>query len=79
MLNNDYKNNNGRNFQFTKSSFIDLVLTDRRRLHVNGQNWPVANLAVVDFHSQPREMVTLKPLNMKLSIFFLFIGFFLPY
>ena len=31
-LNHDYKNNNGRNFQFTKFSFIDFVLTDRRRL-----------------------------------------------
>ena len=28
-LNHDYKNNNGRNFQFTKFSFIDFVLTDR--------------------------------------------------
>ena len=27
-----YKNNNGRNFQFTKFSFIDFVLTDRRSL-----------------------------------------------
>ena len=31
-LNYDYKNNNGRNFQFTKFSFIDFVLTDRRSL-----------------------------------------------
>ena len=28
-----------------------------------GQYRPVANLLVVDFHSQPREMLTLKPLN----------------
>ena len=32
MLNHDYKNDNGRNFQFTKFSFIDFVLTDRRSL-----------------------------------------------
>ena len=32
MLNTDYKNNNVRNFQFTKFSFIDSVLTDRRSL-----------------------------------------------
>ena len=32
MLNHDYKNKNGRNFQFTKFSFIDFVLTDRRSL-----------------------------------------------
>ena len=31
-LNHDYKNNNGRNFRFTKFSFIDFVLTDRRSL-----------------------------------------------
>ena len=31
-LNHDCKNNNGRNFQFTKLSFIDFVHTDRRSL-----------------------------------------------
>ena len=31
-LNHDYKNNNDRNFQFTKFSFIDFVLTDGRSL-----------------------------------------------
>ena len=31
-LNHEYKNNNGRNFQFTKFSFIDFFLTDRRSL-----------------------------------------------
>ena len=31
-LNPYYKNNNGRNFQFIKFSFIDFVLTDRRSL-----------------------------------------------
>ena len=34
-LNNDYKNNNGRNFQFTKFSFIEFVLTDRGGLSGN--------------------------------------------
>ena len=29
---NTNKTNNDRNFQFTKSSFIDFVLTDRRSL-----------------------------------------------
>ena len=33
-FNPDYKNNNGRNFQFTKFSFIDFVLADRRSLSV---------------------------------------------
>ena len=31
-LNHDYKNHNGRNFQFTKFLFIDFVLADRRSL-----------------------------------------------
>ena len=31
-LDHDYKNNNGRNFQIIKFSFIDLVLPDRRSL-----------------------------------------------
>ena len=31
-MNHDYNNNNGRNFQCTKLSFIDFVLTDRRSL-----------------------------------------------
>ena len=31
-LNHYYKNNNGRNFQFTKFSFIEFVLTNRRSL-----------------------------------------------
>ena len=32
VLNHDYKNNYGRNFQFTKFTFIDFVLTDSRSL-----------------------------------------------
>ena len=32
MLNHDYKINNGHNLQFTKFSFIDFVLIDRRSL-----------------------------------------------
>ena len=31
-MNHDYKTNEGRNFQFTKFSFIDFVLNDRRSL-----------------------------------------------
>ena len=38
---------------------------------VNGQNRPEANLPVVDFHSQPSEMLTPKPLNTQLSVFLL--------
>ena len=63
-LNIDYKNNNGRKFQFTKFSLIDFVLTEEEIFQVNCKSWLVANLPVVDFHSQPREMVTSKPLNV---------------
>ena len=37
MISHDYKNNNGCNFQFTKLSFNDFVLTDRRSL---SGKWP---------------------------------------
>ena len=76
-MNHDYKNNNGRNFQFKKFSFIEFVLTDRRS-QVNGQNRLVANLPVVDFHSQTREMLTPKPLNTQLSVFLLVYWFSSP-
>ena len=36
-LNHDYKNNDGRYFQFTKLSFIDFVPTDRRNPSGNRQ------------------------------------------
>ena len=40
-----------------------LSLPIEEVFQVNGQNQSVANLPVVDFHSQPREMLTPKPLN----------------
>ena len=40
-----------------------LVLTDRKSLSGKRPNWPVANPPVVDFHSQPKEMLIPKPLN----------------
>ena len=50
-------------FKFTKFSFIDLSLLTEKVSQVNGQNRPVANPPVVDFHSQPKEMLIPKPLN----------------
>ena len=79
MSNHDYKNNNGRNFQFTIFSFIDFVLMDREVFQVNGQNRPVANLPVVDFHSKPRKMLTSRPLNTQLSVFLLVYRFSSPF
>ena len=46
---NDTKPNNVRNFQYTKFSVSNLVLTDREFFQVHGQNRPVANLSIVDF------------------------------
>ena len=77
-LNHDYKNNNGRNFQSKNSHLLTLSLPTEEVFQVNGQNRPVANLPVVDFHSQPREMLTSKPLNMQLSVFLLVYWFSSP-
>ena len=59
-LNNDYKNNNGRNFQFKKKI---IVLTIEGVFQIHGQSRPVTNLPAVDSHSQPRETLTPKPMN----------------
>ena len=40
------------------SHLLTLSLPTEEVFQVNGQNRPVANLPVVDFHSQPREMLT---------------------
>ena len=51
-LNHDYENNNGSN-----SQLLTLSLPTEEVFQVNRQNRLVANLPVVDFHSQPREML----------------------
>ena len=71
-LNPYYKNNNSRNFQFTKFSFIDFVLTDRRSL--SGKRPKSASgksSGCRYFHHQPREILTPKPPNTQLSVFLL--------
>ena len=50
-------------FNLQNSHLLNLSLPTEEVFQVNGQNRPVANLPVVDFHSQPREMPTPKPLN----------------
>ena len=62
-LNHDYKNNNGRNFYLPNSHLLTFSLPTEEVFQVNGQNRLMANLPVVDFHSQPKEMPTPKPLN----------------
>ena len=51
-------------FNLQYSHLSTLFLWTEEVLQVNGQNRPVANLPVVDFHSKPREMLTSRPLNM---------------
>ena len=51
-------------FNLQNSHLLTLSLPTKEVFpQVNGQNGQVTNLPVVDFHSQPREMLTLKPLN----------------
>ena len=49
-------------FNLRNSHLLTLSLTTE--MQVNGQNWPVGNLPVVIFCSQPQEMSLPKPLNM---------------
>ena len=58
-------------FNLQNSHLLTLSLPTEEVFQVNGQNRPVANLPIVDFHSQPREMLTPKPLNTQLSVFLL--------
>ena len=51
-------------FNFQNSPLLTLSLPAEEVFQVNGQNRPMANLPIVDFHSQPREMLTPKPMNI---------------
>ena len=55
-------------FNLQNSHLLTLSLPTEV-FQVNGQNRLVANLPVVDFHYQAREMLTPKPLNTQLSVF----------
>ena len=50
-------------FNLKNSHLLTLSLPKEEVFQVNGQNRPVANFPVVDFHPQPKEMLTSKPLN----------------
>ena len=50
-------------FNLQNSHLLTLSLPTEEVFQVNGQNRPATNLLAVDFHSQPREMLTTKPLN----------------
>ena len=58
-------------FNLQNSHLLNLSLPTEEVFQVNGQNRLVANLPVVDFHSQTREMLIPKPLNTQLSVFLL--------
>ena len=58
-------------FNLKNSHLLTLSLPTEEVFQVNGQNRPVANLPVVDFHHQPREILTPKPPNTQLSVFLL--------
>ena len=54
-------------FNLQNSHLLTLSSPTEEVFQVNSQNQLVTNLPVVDFHSKPREM---------LSVFLLYIGFF---
>ena len=45
-------------FNLQNSHLLTLSLPTEEVFQVNSLNQPVANLPVVNFHSQPREMLT---------------------
>ena len=61
-------------FNLQNSHLLNLSLPTEV-FQVNGQSRLVANLPVVDFHPQTREMLTPKPLNMQISVFLLLYWF----
>ena len=65
-------------FNLQNSHLLTLSLPKEEVFQVNGQNRPVSNLPVVDFHSQLRKMPTPKPLNTELSVFLFVYWFFSP-
>ena len=50
-------------FNLLNSHLSTLSSPTEEVFQVNGQNRLVANLPVIDFHSQPKEMPTSKPPN----------------
>ena len=59
-------------FNLQNSHLLTLSLPIEEVFQVNGQNRPVANLPVVDFYSQRREILTPKPLSFSKLVFFPF-------
>ena len=53
----------GAIFNLQNSYSLTFSLPTEEIFQIHGQNRPVANLPVVDFRPQPREMPLPKPLN----------------
>ena len=56
-------------FNIQNCQLLNWSLPTKEIFQVHGQDRPVANLSVVDFRSQPREMSLPKPLNTHFPIF----------
>ena len=65
-------------FNLQNSHLLTLSLPIDEGLQVNGQDQLEANLPVVDFHSQPKEMLTPKPRNTQISVVLLIYWFYSP-
>ena len=65
-------------FNLKNSHLLTLSLPIDEGLQVNGQDRPEANLPVVDFHSQPKEMLPPKPRNTQISVVLLIYWFYSP-
>ena len=65
-------------FNLQNSHLLTLSLPIDEGLQVNGQDRPEANLPVVDFHSQPKEMLPPKPRNTQISVVLLIYWFYSP-
>ena len=66
-------------FNLQNSHLLTLSLPTEEVFQANGQNRPVANPPVVNFDSQPREMVTPKPCEYVTFGFSFSILVFLPF
>ena len=57
-------------FNLQNSHSLTFSFPTEEVFQVNGENRPVANLPVVDFHSQPREMLTVPEVVNTILTFF---------
>ena len=63
-------------FNIQSSQLLNCSLQTEEIFQVHDQNRPGANLPIVNFRSQPQEMLLPKPLSTKLLVFLSSFGFF---